>query len=66
MSIIERILPVFSKNYPLETRDAIWNFCMALIKECELNEANLENMCPTPLIAGFVGTGGGEANRVVG
>lgn len=59
MSIIERIIPVFEKNYPLETRDAIWNFCMSLIKGCEINEANLENMCATPLTAGFVGTGGG-------
>lgn len=59
MSIMERILPVFSKNYPLETRDAIWNYCMSLIKGWEINEANLENMCGTPLTAGFVGTGGG-------
>lgn len=59
MSIMERILPIFSKNYPIETRDSIWNFCMSLIKGCELNESNLENMCATPLTAGFVGTGGG-------
>lgn len=59
MSIMERILPVFSRNYPIESRDAIWNFCMSLIKGCELNETNLENMCATPLTAGFVGTGGG-------
>ena len=60
MSILERILPIFSKNYPIETRDAIWNHCMSLINGWELNEANLENMCSTPLCAGFVGTGGGK------
>lgn len=59
MSIIERIKPVFAKNYPLEVRDAIWNYCMSLINGWELNEANLENMCATPFTAGFVGTGGG-------
>lgn len=59
MSIIDRILPVFRKNYPAESRDAIWNFCMSLATKVELNEANLENMCQTGLTAGFVGNGGG-------
>lgn len=58
MNIVDRIIPVFKKNCPGESRDAIWNYCMSLIEGCELNEANLENMCSTPLTAGFVGTGG--------
>lgn len=59
MSIIDRILPIFKKNYPAETRGDIWNYCMSLAMQSELNEANLENMCMTNLTAGFVGNGGG-------
>lgn len=59
MNIIDRILPVFRKNYPLEVRGDIWNYCMSLADSVELNESNLDNMCQTPLCAGFVGTGGG-------
>jgi len=57
MSIIERILSVFQKNYPNETRDVIWNCIMAMSAKTELTESNLENMCQTPLVSGF---GGGE------
>jgi hypothetical protein len=60
MSIVERISPVFEKNYPLESRDGIWNFCMSLAVQCELTEANLENMCGNALTSGFVGDGGGK------
>lgn len=60
MRIIERILPIFAKNYPRESRDVIWNYCMAQAMKSELNEANLENMCGTALVSGF---GGGEGRR---
>lgn len=58
MSIVERIFPVFQRNYPNETRDVVWNYCMASAMKSELNEANLENMCQTPLVSGFGGGGG--------
>ena len=58
MNIIERILPVFQKNYPIEVRDGLWDYCMSLAIECELNEANLENMGATNLTVGFAGDGG--------
>lgn len=60
MSIVERILPVFQKNYPRETRDVIWNYCMERSMQTELTEANLENMCGTSLVTGFGGGGGKE------
>lgn len=57
MNIINRIIPIFEKNYPLEVRDIVWNQCMDIAMKTELNEANLENMCSTSLVYGF----GGEA-----
>ena len=55
---MDRILPVFEKNYPLESRDAVWNNCMDVARTVELNEFNLENMASTPLVSGFGGKGG--------
>lgn len=60
MTITERILPVFKKNYPLEVRDAVWNYCMSKAVQVPLNETNLENMCGTDLVTGFGGGGGKE------
>lgn len=60
MNLIERILSVFQKNYPIEERDTIWNNCMSMAKQTELNESNLENMCRNTLTSGFVGDGGKE------
>ena len=59
MKLIERILSVFHKNYPLEKRDAVWNNCMEKAMQSELNEANLENMYETNLIYGFGNRTGG-------
>jgi len=59
MSITERILPVFNKNYPIEERDAIWNHAMSLSMQSELNESNLENMFANSLTVGFSASGGG-------
>lgn len=58
MSIVERILPVFQRNYPREVRDVVWNYCMNMAMSVELNEFNLENMCQTALVSGFGGGGG--------
>lgn len=63
MSIVDRILPVFKKNYPREVRDVIWNYCMEQAMMADLNEANLENMCGTALVSGF-GGGGGQPELV--
>ncbi len=60
MNIMDRILPVFSINYPRETRDVVWNVCMESARRIELNEANLENMCGTDLVTGFGGGGGAQ------
>lgn len=60
MSIIDRILPVFAKNYPREVRDVIWNYCMNSAMQVPLTESNLENMCCTALVSGFGGGGGKE------
>ena len=59
MSIMDRILPVFQRNYPRETRGVIWNYVMDRSMKAELTEANLENMCQTALVGGFGGGGGG-------
>jgi len=58
MNTVERILPVFSNNYPREVRGAIWNICMASAMKLELSESNLDNMCCTALVSGFVGDSG--------
>lgn len=56
--IIDRILPIFEKNYPLEVRDVVWNGCMNRAMETEMTETSLENMCNTSLVYGFYGAGG--------
>ena len=56
--IIQRLKPVLEKNYPLESRDIIWDACMANSIQIEMNEENLENMCGTLLVYGFGGGGG--------
>ena len=58
MNIIERILPILDKNYPLEIRDVIWNSCMTYSTQIKINEENLEKMCTTHLVSGFGGDGG--------
>lgn len=58
MSIIDRILPVFQRNYPREVRDVIWNYIMERSMKDKLTEANLENMCGTSIVSGFGGVGG--------
>lgn len=60
MTITERIIPVFKKNYPLEVRDDVWNYCMSKADQVPINETNLENMCGTDLVTGFGGGGGKE------
>lgn len=59
-NILDRIIPLFQKNYNLEVRDIVWDTCMAQATKVELNESNLENMCSTDLVAGFGGSGGNE------
>jgi hypothetical protein len=58
MSIVERILPVFDRNYATEKRDVIWDMCMKDALKTVINEHNLENMCCTSLVSGFGGGGG--------
>lgn len=58
MNIVERLKPIFEKNYSRETRDAVWNYCMERAVTVDLNEANLENMCGTALVTGFAGVNG--------
>lgn len=60
MTVLDRILPVFKKNYPSEVRDVIWNYCMDRASKVELTESNLDNMCQTDLVSGFGGCGGRE------
>lgn len=60
MNVLDRILPVFHRNYPGEHRDDVWNFCMSKASAVQLSEANLENMCGTDLVSGFGGGGGKE------
>lgn len=58
MITVERLKSIFEKNYPRENRDAVWNYCMERAVPVELSEANLENMCQTALVTGFVGVNG--------
>jgi hypothetical protein len=58
MNLMDRILPVFERNYPLETRATVWERCMSDAMQVELTEANFENMCGTALVSGFGGGGG--------
>lgn len=58
MNLIERLLPIFHRNFPWENRGIIWNQCMAQATQVPLTEANLDNMCQTALVSGFGGGGG--------
>lgn len=58
--LINIILYVFHKNYPLESRDDVWNVCMSRADKVPITEQNLENMCGTDLVVGFGGWGGAK------
>lgn len=58
MTIVERILPVYNRNYPRETRDVIWNYMMDRALKVDLTEANLYNMGDNALSSGFCGAYG--------
>lgn len=60
MNILDRILPVYRRNYPREIRDVIWNYMMDQAAKVELNQSALDNMCNTPMTMGFVGVNGRE------
>jgi hypothetical protein len=53
--MIDRILKVFNKNLPLESRSDIWDLCYDYSSKVEITEANLENMANTNLCFGFFG-----------
>lgn len=58
-NILDRIVPIFRKNYNVEVRDFVWNACMEKAIKVDLTEQNFENMCQTDLVQGYGGGGGG-------
>lgn len=62
--LVEKILDVFYRNYPLETRDVVWDNCMDIAMKTELNRPNLENMCGTSLVCGFGFVGGSGKKEI--
>lgn len=54
-AIFDRILPILEKNYSLENRSPLWEWCMSHSKKVELTEENLENFGNNNLNWGFFG-----------
>lgn len=61
--IIDRILTAFNKNIGLEKRDAIWDWCVDIIKNTGLTEENLDNFTKNNLTQGIFGGSSTEINR---
>lgn len=65
MSILDRILKAFKKNFESEKRDTIWDHCVSIISTIELNEANLDNFTKNNLTYGMFGGSSPEVNRKI-
>lgn len=54
-AIVKRIQGIVFKNYAIESRDVVWEWCLSYSSKIEINRDNLENMAKNNLVWGFFG-----------